>query len=243
MKLDISIIIPYFDTPYAYLVKTLKSCINQDVPIIIVDDKSTKQGTKTLHQAIEELSCSHIQIHRPDIKLTTAGAVHLATTLAKTQYVIRVDSDDILYRLPTSSCKDVDVIFRKASNTSLCSTLTSPKLITGIVFRTDLLQRIYSEYEAFLPHMDLFHEDTYHLFKMHISEKFKSCLDEGFETEGKVYDRIFREDSLSTHINKNIQTQDMRIPMLKLLAQQINLNTFELQKYIDIIKDKDSQCS
>lgn len=218
MNKEVTIVIPHFDTPYPYLSACLKSCIRLGLPIIIVDDKSTPQGLAILQKVLREVGTSNIDVFYSPVKLTAPGAIYKAITLAKTEYVIRVDSDDVLYRLPETTEPDCDVIFRPASAKSLEEVLLRPDLMTGIIYRKTLLQRVYADYEYYLPFAKEIHEDLYHLFKLFLGQRFTAVTDKHLETKGRVYQRVRREGSLSFAVEDLLSVKARRLKTLKLAA-------------------------
>ena len=94
MESIVSIIVPFYNTPKAYIIQCLKSLSCQTYPqieILIIDDGSNAENAKILDELIK--SDSRIKVfHKPNGGVSSARNYGLNQSIGN--YICFVDSDD-----------------------------------------------------------------------------------------------------------------------------------------------------
>jgi glycosyltransferase involved in cell wall biosynthesis len=126
--MNISILIPSYNTPKEYLIECIKSIINQDCinnyhfEIIWVNDGSTLQNSLDLEDSLELFKAI------PTIKLIyiklsenkgIVDALNIGLDLCSSELIFRMDSDDIMY--PARIRKQIDFM-EKNTQCMICGT-------------------------------------------------------------------------------------------------------------------------
>ncbi|RLA80311.1 MAG: hypothetical protein DRG78_11240 [Epsilonproteobacteria bacterium] len=160
---DITILITFYNTNLNYFKDCINSIVNYDCPIIIMDDHSDIEIYNKMFKMVDDLNFKNCKIFRNDKNVNLTENVYIGLCNVKTDYVMRLDSDDVIKFIPTSD-KIVDVILKPKNVSSHNEWLNIRKgaHLPGIVFRTYMLKETYSEYKMFQKYEDSIHEDTYH---------------------------------------------------------------------------------
>ena len=163
-----TVLFTYWNTPKDVFLGSLGSAAKLDLDILIVDDCSSEEYKLVLQECIDEVKKSttrNIQSITPDKKMQQEGCTFYGAERIKTEYVIRIDSDDIISAIPQlpSGVEVADIV---TSNKKIARSLNDWLIggapnINGCVIRRSVLLNCYSDYEYLSKHHHYFHEDVY----------------------------------------------------------------------------------
>ena len=167
---DITILISYYNTKYEIFKETLMSLKtiqikkNNKSPIIIINDGSDKKFINNIYKIIKEIDLKNITVYHLEKNMNLTYCIWYGLSKVNTKYTMRLDSDDIIYYVPTCNI-DVDVIFKYKTAESHEKWLKNDgnSHLPGIVMRTDMYKKMYDNYMFFKKYEKEIHEDTYHL--------------------------------------------------------------------------------
>jgi hypothetical protein len=155
--------------------ETLQSCIKFKVPIIIVNDFSTKKNTSALKKYLKNLDLDNITLANTSKNLYITDAILFGLNYIKTDYTVRVDQDDLLLDI-YENFSNYDIVFRKSNCTSYNEWLLKRNGIplTGVIMKTKILKQIY-ENSPFMKTIEkIIPEDLYHFLKLLIFKETES---------------------------------------------------------------------
>lgn len=96
----VSVIMPTYNTPYAYLLDAINSILNQtykNIELIIVDDSSTEYSN--YNYIYEQIGYDHrVKVVKNRYTKGVAGALNTGLEIAEGEFIFRMDSDDIAKR-------------------------------------------------------------------------------------------------------------------------------------------------
>jgi len=187
---DVTVITPFYNTYKPYFEFYIKSFSKfKKLNILIGDDGSSSESKKMLKDMTRPF---------PNIKIITfeenRGMCRTLLDLANhvnTPFVIKIDSDDGLYRLPTTNTIDFDAVVVQKSSIDMVHYLSYGGLgPTGTLYRTEVFKKIYRDAE----YMDIMepwlHEDVFMHLNL-LTENYKLVKDIGdtpvFERYSKYY--------------------------------------------------------
>lgn len=94
----VSIIVPIYNTPEEWLriaVESIKSQTHKDLQILLIDDCSTEEHVKRVCEDLEK-SDNRIEYYRLETNRGISGALNVGLHYSKSEYVFRMDADDIM---------------------------------------------------------------------------------------------------------------------------------------------------
>jgi glycosyltransferase involved in cell wall biosynthesis len=153
---NLTVIITHYNTPEWLLDRAVKSILKRGLSFIIVNDYSDSQYTHFLDKYGE-------RVLNVDRRMGTAGAMYAGMFAAKTPYVMRFDSDDILIGDP-GDYTGVDVTMQAHEyNIPRDSRELADRpdaYIGGAIFRVNTTIKLFAEVENFL------HDDIELMYKI-----------------------------------------------------------------------------
>jgi glycosyltransferase EpsE len=93
---DITVVVPVYNTPLAYLDECLLSLLGQSVrphEILIVDDATTLFETRSYLNALQNLS--GLRLVRNERNISLGPTMNRALRLCQTDFALKLDSDDV----------------------------------------------------------------------------------------------------------------------------------------------------
>jgi len=184
---------PYYNTPKALFEKYLKHVKKFDCEILIVNDGSDEEHTKTLVDLCQDEQFKIVHLKE------NIGIMGISKELLKhieTEFFIRVDADDLLLNFPWNkglNPDDIDGIIVRKSSIDITDVLKksggSPH---GSLYRTSVFEDFMSRDKFDTAKHDFIHEDMYWHFWL-LSESSRLVTAE----EGNIYQRIFHSGSIT----------------------------------------------
>jgi hypothetical protein len=232
-KDKITILYTYWNTPEELWRESFKSALNQGVNITIVNDQSSKEYLNLLNRSITELvpkNFKHtINIITPPKKLQQEGATFYGAERITTPYIIRMDSDDIIYNIPTLE-KEVDVIQGRPSiYRSLRGILIGRHCsFNGNVCTKEVVQSAYADWTFMKEYHNYWHEDVYAgLYLLLTNPDIK------IKYSGKI---TYRGVYLKEHkLKKSINWKVKRIETLMAVCSRLGIPYKKYEEYKNII--------
>lgn len=147
-SIDISVIIPSFNTPIDYLNRCIQSITTQDFKefeIILIDDGSDLEYRKRMDELAKQNFNLYV-VHQANKGVSAAR--NLGIELAKGKYITFVDADDILgnkwlsQSFSLAESLEADIVYGK-----VCRVLESDTKEFGYLERENIKTRIFKENE------------------------------------------------------------------------------------------------
>jgi len=174
---DITILITYYNTDYNIFNETIESLKKiqnkkQISPVIIIDDGSDLDHKENIYKILKENNITDVNVYHLEKNMNLTYAVWYGLSKIKTNYTMRLDSDDIIYYVPICE-KDVDVIlkYKTAETHEKWKKHEGNSHLPGIVMKTKLYKKMYDNYEYFREYERVIHEDTYHFQRFLLMNK------------------------------------------------------------------------
>lgn len=226
---EITNLVPIYNTPKEYLIPCLNSCISTGSPLVIVDDCSEQWCLDLINDFISSHDDLNIKFYKTPKNLYLPGALNFGSKFINTKYIRRVDSDDKVKKviLPDG---EFDTLFDKCGSADLITYLRAPTLFCGVIMKTEIFKKVYSDYTKFVPYQLDYFEDMYFLLLYFIKENGANLIN-CCSTE-RSYFYTVRKDSMSKH-KKYMDKFKMRHGVLNLLSEFYGLDNSSLHYYVD----------
>lgn len=166
---DITIITPIRDKPIKYFQDFLFSCIHQSrCPIVIVNDQSTPENTKLYLDYIKEIDIENrVTFYDDGRRHYMAGGIYMSGKVARTPWVMRIDSDDILLKLPPLNKINhnfdplVNFYVPNGYRTSPYDFIVRPTWMHAKLIKRSFFLDMYKHHPIYDPHQDSMAEDVF----------------------------------------------------------------------------------
>jgi glycosyltransferase involved in cell wall biosynthesis len=149
-KATISIVIPFYNTPIKYFSKMLASLEKLDVnEIILVDDCSSDKAVVKLAK-----QSGHVYLKTLHQSGHDGLPFELGIKAAKSDYIMRVDSDDELLFIP--EYKEADMTLSRMDRVALSGNLTveelilAPRSLVGTIIRREIMLDLLPQHDKFV---------------------------------------------------------------------------------------------
>jgi len=228
--MDASILYTFYNTPEKYFLPSIKSAVKFNLPILIVNDQSDTYYLSMLKEIQQEYS--GIEIVTPKIKLLQQGCTYYGASLLSSKYIIRMDSDDIMYDIPhIEQNEDYDLILNKSESAyNIERWLCGRKLnINGCFVKKEILKFMYADYQFMNDNHFYFHEDDFTALRLFLLREFT------YKIEHALYRNIYREEHRKS--NYFPKAKFYRTSLLYLLGARYNINIKYLKPYFDFIQN------
>ena len=199
----VTILIPHKDTPEPLLIRCLESVSgvskHYNTPVIIIDDKSKKKNQKKLKKLVKKLLPQAILEFSKDHQ-GQPGALYRAAKLAQTEYILKHDSDDILYDLPENfQNTTADFYMPNFFPITREQWFIRHREYNGGMIKRKLYLNLYQDHKNFLPLWKFIPEDIFGIGKYFIY--FKKLKIQLYNTMN--YKKIEHPDNITANRGKN----------------------------------------
>ena len=219
MHEELTILIPYKNTNEQFFKTCWESVKKFGIPIVIIDDESRRDSAKFLWDTVGDYSlCTIVTMNS-----TTGahGAIARGLHFVETKYVLRVDSDDELLKLPKMPSIEFDALLPRNISTNILDYLRKGGVIHGSIFTLPAMKYMYADYKYVREISNWIHEDVYAFLRLLFFRSDAIIINSGLVRKKQYKYRTYRESST---FNKVVNSTDFRMETLKLMLMHHGVN-------------------